>query len=94
MDSNLEVAVDEYIDRASGKQPDGRRDHAGRWQPSDRERCGCCAAIRQPSRRYGQSLLMHCRSLEHISRLYGVDALELRRAVMAKRKSAKRQKGA
>jgi hypothetical protein len=57
--------------------PDGRTDRGGRWYPSDEERQACCT-VRSPSRKWPWSLMLHCRTLRHIARLYGVNESELR----------------
>ncbi|WP_333798549.1 hypothetical protein [Trichlorobacter lovleyi] len=54
--------------------PDGTFDSAGRWSPSYSEECDCCKNIRQPSRSYPFSLMIHCRTAEHVANLHGVDA--------------------
>lgn len=50
----------------TGRRPDGASDRGGRWYPSQTERQGCCALIREPSRSWRLSLLKHCQSLAHI----------------------------
>ena len=62
-------------------QPDGSFDRSGRWYPSEEERQVCCSGIRTPSRAFPYSLNAHCRSIEHIAHLTGVDKKELRKAV-------------
>jgi hypothetical protein len=83
-DPTLNAAVAEYLSRKDRTaHPDGTFDRQGRWYPDDSERCACCAGIRSPSAAYPFSLLLHCRSAEHIAKKYGVDASDLRRAARA-----------
>jgi len=56
--------------------PDGEFDKAGRWWPDEGERQECCEYIRSPSRAYPYSLMVHCRSREHVALLTeGLDTL-------------------
>lgn len=83
-DLDIEKAAQEYIDRKNrDKHPSGVFDNAGRWEPDDDEWCECCSYIRSPSRCYPFSLMVHCRSLEHIAHLFGVDKSDLRKKVRA-----------
>ena len=87
---NLKKAAHEYIDRRERiSHPEGKFAHARRWYPGNNESRGCCATIRSPSRSYPFSLNTHCRSLEHISKLFNVSKLELRREVAKIRKENK-----
>lgn len=71
--NKVQQAAQTYRERQSRIQhPEGEFDSASRWYPSDQERQDCCDAIRSPSRRYPHSLNKHCRSLEHVSRLYSL----------------------
>jgi hypothetical protein len=79
---DLGDAVSAYIARqARDAHPVGTFDRGGRWYPADEEWRNCCARIRTPSRSWPYSLLVHCRTVEHVAALYGVDVAELRRAV-------------
>lgn len=51
------------------EHPSGRTDNGGRWYPSDDEHCDCCNMVRQPSRAYPWSLMVHCRTKKHIKNL-------------------------
>lgn len=76
-----ERALQTYLQRkARTAHPDGGFDSAGRWYPSASEKCSNCDSMRSPSRNYPYSLMTHCRSAEHVAELFGVDALELKRA--------------
>lgn len=61
-------------------KPDGHYDNS-KWFPSDSERQVCCAPIREPSRNFPFSLLTHCSTITHVSRLFGVDTVALRKRV-------------
>ena len=61
--------------------PHGTFDQKGRWYPSNEERQSCCHHISGPTRSYPYSLMVHCRTVEHVANTYGVDPRELRRAV-------------
>lgn len=63
------------------EHPHGRFDDAGRWIASAAEYCECCEDIRMPSRAYPYSMMVHCRSIQHVANLYKVDATAVRRAV-------------
>lgn len=80
--ADLQAAVDEYQRRRDRQShPSGKFDSGGRWYPSNEERRGCCSNIRSPSRAYPYSLMLHCRTIEHVAALYGIGARELRAAV-------------
>lgn len=49
--------------------PPGSRDKAGRWYPSEKEKCSCCEKIRDPSREWPWSLYKHCMTKRHIKQL-------------------------
>lgn len=93
MSDALQQACEAYVARRDRRaHPDGEFDSAGRWYPSDAEWQACCNRIRPPSRAYPYSLLVHCRTIEHVARVYGVDARALRRATST-RKPAQRLGG-
>ena len=80
----LEQAAQCYINRLNRKEhPEGTFDKAKRFQPSEQESRDCCNHIRRPSARFPYSLMVHCRTIEHIANLYEVDTTELRRLVRA-----------
>jgi len=99
MMDDIERAYQTYLARQERREhPEGRRDKAGRWYPSAAEEQDCCRAVRSPSRAYPWSLMLHCRSAEHVARLCGVEPAALkariaegRRAEMA---AAKREREA
>ena len=81
IDSLLHAAAKTYLARHDRvEHPAGGFDRAGRWVPSAIERQDCCECIRTPSRAYPYSLMLHCRSAEHVANLFGVTPRELRRA--------------
>ncbi len=78
----LAAAAEAYIARQDRTEhPVGRFDNAGRFWPDDSEWRGCCSGVREPSRSYPYSYMVHCRTMTHITRLYGVDEQVLRREV-------------
>ena len=84
-------AAGEYYERQNRKShPDGRADKAGRWYPSASEGQSCCHQVRQPTRSYPWSLMVHCRTARHIACLYDVSEADLRKAG---RKSPAREGG-
>lgn len=86
MATTMQQAVDTYLARKDRTaHPAGSFDKAGRWFPTEAETCGCCNAVREPSRAYPYSLMTHCRSIGHVACLFGVDETELRRAVRTAR---------
>lgn len=87
--SSIDQAVAAFLsrqDRAS--HPDGSFDEKSRWYPSDTEWQACCSLIRPPSAAWPYSLLVHCRTAEHVANLFGVDAKAVRRAARLARKAA------
>ena len=78
---SLDDAVRVYWDRRDRREhPEGQFDNAMRWYPSNEEQQTCCRAIRTPSRAYPYSLMVHCRTAQHVANLCGVETSELRRA--------------
>lgn len=78
----LKKAVQLYSDRQSRRShPDGKFDKAGRWYPDLNERQECCRLIRQPTRAYPYSLMLHCRTALHVSKLCGVSLKALKQAL-------------
>lgn len=64
-----ELIETKYKARQSrSEHPSGTFDKAGRWYPDSQEKCSCCN-VRQPSRAYPYSLLLHCRTKKHITNL-------------------------
>jgi len=85
-ETTIAQAVAEYLGRKDrSRHPKGTFDNAGRWYPADEEHRECCTSVRSPSRAYPYSYMTHCRSIDHVARLYGVDVAELRKAVRAAR---------
>lgn len=58
--------------------PKGEFDKARRWEPSENEKSDCCSHIRKPSARWPYSLMVHCRTAEHIASLCGVTTKEVK----------------
>ena len=81
MTKDLVEAANEYgMRRARLTHPDGEFDYGGRWYPSEYEHCECCEDIREPSRAWPLSRMMHCRSSGHLSALTGYSARDIKRA--------------
>ena len=76
----VEQAAREFLDRkARTEHPAGSFDNAGRWYPDDAERCTWCDTIREPSINYPYSLMVHCRTADHIAARMDVDPGDVRR---------------
>jgi len=89
----LAAALADFLSRQDRtSNPDGTFDKAGRWYPSDSERCDCCTAVRGPSRAYPYSYMTHCRTAAHVAKLHGVPLADLRRAARVE-KPPKREGG-
>jgi hypothetical protein len=81
----VKLAAGAYIARQERRDyPIGQFDKTDRWYPAPEERQACCDLVRA-SRLRPYSLLVHCRSVEHVAALYGVDPAALRQAVRAAR---------
>jgi len=77
----LAEAVRTYTARQDRTEhPDGSFDRKRRWYPSDNEHRACCRLIRGPSASYPYSLMVHCRTAEHIASLYDVEAKDIKAA--------------
>ena len=71
-------AAQEFLDlKARRANPDGKFDSAGRWYPD--QEYSCCS-VRSPSRAYPYSLLVHCRTAQHVAAARGVALSELKAA--------------
>lgn len=70
IDLAAKAALTYLLRRERVEHPDGRFDKRGRWFPSEKEDCDCCASVRTPSNAYPYSYLVHARSLEHIAWLH------------------------
>jgi len=80
-DEKVIAAAQEYLRRQRREvNPAGKFDGGGRWYPAPDEVRDCCARIRPPSRRFPYSVLVHCRTAEHVANLFGVSAADVRRA--------------
>jgi hypothetical protein len=92
-DTTIDEAASLYLDRKDrAAHPDGEFDSKRRWSPSDTEHQPCCSTIRTPSAAYPYSALTHCRTLQHVANLTGVDEVELRKAVRTARPPTPRAK--
>ena len=80
----IEFAAREYVARKRRQEhPIGSLDSGGRWYPSADEKCWFCAAIRAPSKNWPHSLMLQCRTIDHVAFKYGLDPLDIRRVVRA-----------
>ena len=71
-------AAIEYLNRkARASHPEGSFDNASRWYPD--EYYPCCTQVRSPSRAWPYSLMVHCRTAEHVANEYGCSVKMLRR---------------
>ena len=69
---NIEKAAIAYLRRKNRKDhPEGKFDKK-KWYPSVDEKCSCCNNIRNPSNAHPYSLMLHCRTLNHIANLYEI----------------------
>lgn len=80
IDENLLNATAEFIARQERTaHPEGKFDNGGRWYPNEEtEKCECCNYIRRPSRAFPFSMMVHCRTAEHIANLYNVNAKDIK----------------
>ena len=75
----MNKALDTLIRRQTrAAHPDGKFDKHLRWYPSENECRPCCRSIREPSAAYPYSLLAHCRTAKHVSRLFNMEEAELK----------------
>lgn len=78
----LAEAVALYLSRRDRRShPAGNFDKRMRWYPSSQEQCSCCALIRTPSAAHPYSLMVHCRTAEHIAYTFGISTDDLKSAV-------------
>lgn len=63
--------------------PDGTFEKHGVWYPSDTERQPCCEGLRNPTRKYPYSLIVHCRTAKHIAHLCDVPKALLKQTAVA-----------
>lgn len=70
-EEKLEEAIDGLWNsrKTRAEHPEGSFDNSGRWYPSNEEECRCCRHVRSPSRNWPYSLIKHCRSRAHLTRL-------------------------
>lgn len=87
LSEDLAYILYQYNERKThNEDPEGSYDNAGRWYPSDNERCPCCDAIREPSRSSRYTLLDHCASLGHCAMLHDEDPDYVRRVYQIAKK--------
>lgn len=75
-------ATRECLDRRDRKKhPDGYFDSKKRWYPMPWENQECCPSVRNPSATYPFSLMTHCRTVEHVAKLFKVDPKDIRHKI-------------
>lgn len=86
-EDKMEMALQCYFRRKERTEnPSGNFDKQGRFYPNSEELQPCCTYIRIPSKNWPYSLMVHCRSAEHIANIFGVEVKELRREIYDKNK--------
>lgn len=80
MDDPLKAAITHFRRQDRTEHPDGKFD-GPRWYPSDTECQPCCSGIRSPSRAFPWSLMVHCRTIEHVAYLSHSTPTDVRRVV-------------
>lgn len=76
----VSIAARQYLDRRDRlEHPNGKFDKSGRWYPAQDERQTCCSQIREPSRSYPYSYMLHCRTVDHVAHLHNVDPKAVRK---------------
>ena len=76
----VDQAAHEFLDRKARRtHPKGGQKSCGKWWPDEDERCDFCALIREPSCAYPWSLMVHCRTAEHLADRMDVDVADVRR---------------
>lgn len=78
-----EAATEFQARRTRQANPNGSFDRHGRWYPKDSEKCPICSEIRNPSKRWPYTLLLHCRTATHVAARAGLQPLEVKRAARA-----------
>ena len=79
--STITAAIRFLMRQSRKERPDGKTDRAGRFYPSESEKCDCCNGLSSPTRAYPMTLLSHCRTAKHVSRKYNVDTKAMREMV-------------
>lgn len=81
---NMNAAIHCYYKRQErNEHPSGGFDNAGRWYPDEEEKCDCCYGLRAPSRAFPYPLMTHCRTINHVANLFGVDATQMKRHILS-----------
>lgn len=86
MEEILTKAVIEYFYRIHFvSRPDGSFGEFDIWTPSKKEFKDCCKKVRPPSENYPHSWMHHCKTIIHISNLFGVDYITLKKNIVESR---------
>lgn len=78
-----QAAQETVARKARRSNPAGSFDRWGRWYPAPEEKCPDCSAIRTPSKRWPYTLLLHCRTAQHVAARAGLSSVEVKRAARA-----------
>jgi hypothetical protein len=82
MEPRVKHAVDAYYARKEGFiDPHGTRDNEGLWFPIAGEYQSCCNNVMQPTPKNPNVLMRHCRSIQHVAKVYNVRPSDLRTAL-------------
>jgi hypothetical protein len=81
----IAAAIEHLQLKARVIHPGGTFDSAKRWYPDTQY--ACCEHIRCPSRAFPFSLIVHCRTVEHVASMYEVDAKLVRSVAMCFQKA-------
>lgn len=88
-EDRLQEAAARFLARQARREhPAGLFDRRGRWYPIEAEWQDCCAAVSGPSHRHPYSYMTHCRTVSHVSRMFGVDTVTLRETIACARREA------
>lgn len=89
----VEVAYKVWLSRRfRDTDPSGIMNDHG-WDPTPRERRGCCAAVPEPTSVFRHSLLRHCRSKLHVAELFGITESSLSSRIARNKPTARRNEG-
>lgn len=83
----LKAAVEHVKRQCRDSHPEGTFDKQDRFYID--EGCSCCSSIRSPSRAHPFSQMIHGRTIDHCSVLFGVDAEEAKNALRGIKRVAK-----
>lgn len=76
LESTHSAAVRQLMLKKRSLHPDGKFDRSGRFHLNNK--CACCERIREPSRAFPHSEMVHARTASHTAMSFGVEATDLR----------------